>query len=113
MEPDTYVRPHKHVNPDKREVFFILKGKAAVIEFDEKGNITDHEILDPLQGSYAAEIAPGVFHTIVSLETGTVAYEVKDGPYNPEDDKHFAAWAPEEGSAESDPYLKNLLSEII
>lgn len=112
MEPGTYVRPHKHVNPDKREVFFILKGKAAVFEFDEEGNVTDHEILDPLQGRYAAEIASGVFHTIASLETGTVAYEVKDGPYNPEDDKHFAEWAPEEGSADASRYLENITSAI-
>ncbi|MFH0894232.1 MAG: WbuC family cupin fold metalloprotein [Bacteroidota bacterium] len=112
MEPGTYVCPHKHEDPDKREVFFILKGKAAVIEFDEEGNITDHEILDPIHGRYAAEIPARVYHTIVCLEAGTVAYEVKDGPYSPADDKSFAAWAPQEGSEKCDEYLNDLLKKI-
>ena len=27
MNPGTYVQPHKHEDPDKREVFIILEGK--------------------------------------------------------------------------------------
>jgi len=34
-EPGTYVRPHKHENPDKIEAFIILKGRALIVEFDE------------------------------------------------------------------------------
>ena len=26
MEPGTYIQPHKHENPEKREVFLILNG---------------------------------------------------------------------------------------
>ena len=44
MEPDTYVRPHKHESPDKLEVFFCLKGSFAVVIFNETGEITDLEI---------------------------------------------------------------------
>ena len=35
MEPGTYLRPHRHLNPDKDEVFLLLRGKAAVFIFDE------------------------------------------------------------------------------
>jgi len=109
IEPLTYIQPHKHEDPDKREVFLALRGRILVVEFDESGNIADHFILDPLKGVFGAEIPEKTFHTVVSLESGTVAYELKDGPYSPIDDKNFAAWAPKEGSPEAIPYLENLL----
>lgn len=49
IEPDSYIRPHKHENPDKVEAFFCLKGKMAVVEFDDSGEIVDHIILDASQ----------------------------------------------------------------
>ena len=51
MQPGTYLQPHKHENPDKREVFIALTGKFLALEFDEQGNITDSMILDPAKGS--------------------------------------------------------------
>lgn len=113
MEPMSYIRPHKHEDPDKREVFFVLRGKALVVEFDDKGNITEYSVLDPLEGRYGAEIPEKIFHTIISLQSGTVVYEVKDGPYSPIDDKNFASWAPPEGSPDAAVYLRKLVSELI
>ena len=37
MEPDTYIRPHRHLNPDKDEIFLLLRGKAVVFIFDDQG----------------------------------------------------------------------------
>ena len=31
IEPGSYIQPHKHENPDQREVFLLLKGKLAVV----------------------------------------------------------------------------------
>ncbi|MBW6489912.1 MAG: WbuC family cupin fold metalloprotein [Lentimicrobium sp.] len=112
MEPGTYVRPHKHEDPDKREVFIAFRGRICVIEFDETGNITDHVVLDWAAGKPAVEIAEKTYHTVISLKTGSVAYEIKDGPYDPDDDKHFAYWAPAEGSLESKPYLEALIQKL-
>lgn len=112
VEPLSYIQPHKHEDPDKREVFLALTGRLLVVEFDGLGNITDHIILDPHKGVYGAEIPEQTFHTIVSLESGTVAYELKDGPYSPIDDKNFAPWAPAEGSPEASSYLEKLLSQL-
>ena len=112
MEPMSYVQPHKHEDPDKREVFFALRGRMLVVEFDPAGNITDHIILDPLKGVYGTEIPKRTFHTIVSLESDTVAYEVKDGPYSAMDDKNFASWAPKEGSTGTRQYLEELLKKL-
>ena len=33
FEPDTYVRPHTHLNPDKREVFIIYKKESFWLYF--------------------------------------------------------------------------------
>lgn len=112
MEPMSYIQPHKHEDPDKREAFIALRGRILVVEFDEKGNIAGHIILDPLNGVYGAEIPERTFHTIVSLESGSVAYELKDGPYSPIDDKNFASWAPAEGSPDAVSYLRDLLRKL-
>lgn len=109
MEPDTYIQPHKHENPDKVEAFFVLRGRILLIEFDDAGHITDHIILDPKTGQYGGEIPPRTWHTLISLEKASVAYEVKDGPYNPTDDKNFASWAPQEGDSDCLEYNNSLL----
>ena len=112
MEPGTYVHPHKHVNPDKREVFILLKGRIAVVEFDDAGSISDKIILDHKTENYAAEIVVKSWHTVISLEQGSVYYEVKDGPYEQETDKVFAPWAPEEDSLEVTGYLDHLVKKL-
>ncbi len=108
LEPGTYLQPHKHENPDKREVFIVLRGSLVVIFFDDSGKPTEFILLDPIKGNHVVEIPVGAWHTLIALETGSVVYEVKDGPYLPMNDKNFASWAPKEGDAECDKYLKTL-----
>lgn len=112
MEPDTYIQPHKHENPDKVEAFFVLTGKILLVEFDESGNITDHIILNPKTGNFGGEIPPRTWHTLISLEPGSIAYEVKDGPYDPSIDKNFALWAPAEGDPDCLEYNKMILKRL-
>lgn len=95
MEPGTYLRPHRHLNPDKDEIFLLLRGRIAVFIFDDKGNVTETIILDPKTGVYGAEIAPGVWHGLLVLESGSVMYEVKPGPFAPLAPENFALWSPE------------------
>ena len=111
FEPGTYTQPHKHENLDKREVFIVLRGSLVVVIFDDSGNPTDFVLLDPHKGNYAIEIPPGVWHNVISLETGTVVYEIKDGPYQQISDKNFASWAPKEGDPDSDEYLRKLTDQ--
>ncbi len=112
MEPLSYIQPHKHENPDKREAFFALRGRIVVIEFDEQGNITSHILLDPMMGNFGAEIPERTFHTIIALDHGSVAYEIKDGPYTPIDDKNFAPWAPKEGEHGVGDYILGILKQL-
>jgi cupin fold WbuC family metalloprotein len=112
LEPDTYAPPHKHENPDKREVFLLMRGSVVVFFFDDEGNITDKILLDKKKGAYGVEVPPRKWHSVFSLETNSVVYEIKDGPYNPNNDKNFAPWAPSEDSEEVNDYLKFLENEI-
>ena len=105
IEPGSYAQPHKHENPDKREVFIILRGKVAAFFFDNEGNITDRIILDKEKGVFGVEVAPRKWHSIMSLDQDSVVYEIKDGPYNVQNDKIFAPWAPIEGTKEVVEYL--------
>lgn len=112
FEPGTYIQPHRHENPDKREVFIVLRGSLVVVFFDNSGMPTDFVLLDRGKGNYAVEISVGVWHTIIALEPGTVVYEVKDGPYFPISDKNFAEWAPKEGDASCGEYLARLTEKF-
>ncbi len=112
MNTDTYVCPHKHINPDKREAFILLTGKVLVLEFDDSGKITDYIILDNKNGSYGCEIELKSWHTIICMEDTTILYEVKDGPYDAVTDKVFASWAPKEGDTDCLEYNKKLLKEV-
>lgn len=112
MEPDTYVQPHKHENPDKVEAFFCLRGRVLVVEYDAKGNIIDHIILDSKSGNYGCEIPKRTWHSIICLEPDTVIYEVKDGPYDPADDKNYADWAPKEGEVGTQQFIETVLKKL-
>lgn len=112
MEPGTYVQPHKHENPDKFEIFLALRGRFVVFTFDDVGTITDHIILDAREGNYGVEIPERTYHTLVSLESASVAYEVKAGPYSILTSKNFAPWAPAEDDPGVSVYLENLLALV-
>lgn len=112
VEPSSYLRPHKHQNPDTPEVFILLRGRVLIVEFDDGGKIVDHVTLDWEKGNKGVEIPPRVFHTFISLEEGSVLYEVKRGPYCPDAAKRFATWAPAEESEEGLEFTKRVLQEL-
>jgi cupin fold WbuC family metalloprotein len=112
MEPGTYVQPHKHQEPDKREAFIILLGRVAAIEFTEAGEVCDWLIMDAAKGCFGVEFPPRCWHSLICLESGSVVYEVKDGPWNPGDDKNFATWAPREGEPGCDEFIRKVLAGI-
>jgi cupin fold WbuC family metalloprotein len=98
FEPGTYVRPHRHVQPQRWELFVALRGRALVLTFDPDGTVGERVELDAEGPALAVEIRGGVWHTVGSRAVGTVLLEVKPGPYAPLTDKDFAPWAPVEGT---------------
>ena len=113
FEPGTYIRPHKHDSPAKREVFILLRGRLLMLFFNDGGEVTKRITLSSDSGIYGVEVPPGEWHMAISLEHGTVVYELKDGPYDPVNDKEFAPWAPQEGAQEAKDYLSALLEENV
>jgi cupin fold WbuC family metalloprotein len=97
FEPGSYVRPHRHDDPSRWEVFVAIRGSAVVLGFDDAGAVTERVVIGPGEPAAAVEIPGGVWHTVASLATGTVLFELKPGPYSPLQDKDFASWAPAEG----------------
>lgn len=108
IEPNSYVHPHRHIDPPKREMFLILTGRVAVFIFDNGGNVLNFTVLDAATQNYGIEILPHEWHTIVSLSPGSIVFEVKDGPYDADVDKWFAPWAPEPDTQEAIDYLNHL-----
>lgn len=112
MEPGTYVRPHRHIQDGRFELFLCIRGKGAVFVFDERGEVAETAVICPGGENIGVEIPPNTWHTIVPLEPGTIFFEVKEGPYIEVSDKDFASWAPEPSSEECGGYLKWLVSKV-
>jgi len=100
IEPGTYIRPHRHADPLTWEVFLMLRGSAAFLSFDDSGRVIERIVLAAGGPVNAIEIPAGTWHTIASLEPGSVFFEVKQGPYKAPIAGNSAAWAPAEGNAE-------------
>ena len=101
MEPGTYIRPHRHARPNGWELMLAVHGRFAILLFDDQGKVIDRFELSSGSGSVAVEIPAQAWHTVVSLESGTVMFEIKEGPYRPASDKDFLASCPAEGTAEA------------
>lgn len=109
MEPDSYVVPHRHTNPAKPECFIGVRGRVLLFIFDDEGNVTEKLNIGPGQELFACDIPAHTWHTVISLETGTVFLEAKPGPYQPIDENDIAPWAPREGEDLCKPFLNKLL----
>lgn len=108
IEPGSYVRPHRHLASEKDETFLLVRGSLGIVTFDGAGKVTQSVLLRAAGGPVAADIPHGVYHTAVSLESGTIFFEAKAGPYLPLSDLEKGSFAPEEGSPEAPAYLNRL-----
>lgn len=109
--PGTYVPPHKHENPDKVELFSILKGQVAVLRFNDIGEIDSVLLLDEHGPIKIVEIPPRTYHSIVALEPSAVL-EIIQGPYDVATHKKIADWAPPEDSLKARDYLIYMTSIV-
>lgn len=81
LEPGTMLPIHRHQHT--AETYLLVRGKIRVMFYDDNGNEVESVLLDPLQKIYGVNISAGQWHTLEVLETRTVIFEVKDGPYCP------------------------------
>ena len=102
MEPDTYIRPHRHLQT--WELLTSLRGRFVVLTFDDNGVVIDRVVLG--EDIAVAETPIAGWHAVLSLDSGGVVFEVKHGPYVPFKEEDFAFWSP---SADDDNH-KTLMS---
>lgn len=88
MEPETFVRPHRH--PQTWEMLSPLRGRFIVLFFDEAGVVTGRTVLG--EECRVIEFAANTWHAVLSLDSGGVIFEVKQGPYAPLAGADFAPW---------------------
>lgn len=81
VEPGTVVPIHKH--PTKDESFVILRGKVRVTTHNDDGSIKEDVVLSQESGNYGVDIPKNVWHKLESLESGSVIFECKEGPFVP------------------------------
>ena len=108
IEPDSYIRPHRHLDPNKAESIVAVRGRFGLAVFDDVGRVIQTTVFAPNTDCIGVDIGPGTWHALVALEPGSVFFEAKAGPFLPLADAERAAWAPEEGSELAPKYLREL-----
>ena len=113
MQPDSYIPPHRHLDPDKDETFVVLRGLLGLVQFDDEGTIVRCTKVGAGGTAIGVDIPHGTWHTVVALEPDTVFLEAKAGPYLPFTAAEKAPWAPAENSSEALPYLAMLKVRVL
>lgn len=128
VQTDSYIAPHRHLDPNKDETFVVLRGLMGLLIFDNAGNIIEQIKVGadkttapqggPAKGTLftladgdtansagnivlGADIPAGTWHTSFALVPDTVILEAKSGPYQPLTETERAPWAPAEGAPEA------------
>lgn len=85
VEPGTKVEIHRH--PTKDESFVLLRGRVRVNTYNDDGTVMESVVLCPEEGRYGVNIPKGVWHKLESLESGSVIFECKEGPFVPHEEE--------------------------
>ena len=81
VEPGTKVEIHRH--PTKDESFVLLRGRVKVNTYNDDGTVIESVVLCPEDGLYGVDIPKNVWHNVECLESGSVFFECKEGPFVP------------------------------
>lgn len=79
IEPGTVLPVHRHMNSSVTIV--CIRGHFEELLYDDNGNLT--EAIDMIPGGTVINLPIGTWHSIRSLESGTVLLEVQDGQWEP------------------------------
>ncbi len=108
LEMDSYIQPHRHLDPTKDETLIVVRGKLGAIFFDDVGKVAHKVVIEAGGDNVGLHTPSGVFHSFVALAPNSVIFEAKAGPYVPVGDDEKASWAPAENSAEAGSYLEKM-----
>ena len=83
LQPGTYVRPHRHRREQVGagfECFVVLQGSVGLLVLNSAGEVLQRERLEASGEVRGVQLAAGLFHTLVALESNSVMFEIKQGP---------------------------------
>lgn len=116
IELGSYIRPHRHATDPRDELLIAIRGLMALVTFDEQGMVTGVVRFGVDRNgeglAVGAEVPANMWHTVIALEPGCVLLEVKAGPFDPNQSKDLAPWAPDEGSSSANKYLDKLIESV-
>ncbi len=104
----SYVRPHRHLDPEKGETVLCLRGRFGLLFFADDGTVSATRVIAAGSDCLGVNVAPGTWHSLLALEPESVFFEAKAGPYCPLSPAETAAWAPAENTAEAIAYEARL-----
>ena len=81
IEPGSVIPIARH--PNSNETLILIQGKLRVLIYNDQKEILEDVVLDKGLNNIGYHIPKGVWHTVISLETGTVLFETREGPYIP------------------------------
>lgn len=87
LEPGTDLPIHRH--PHSSETYLVVKGAIRVFRYSDDKELLETYQLEAGGKNFGVNILAGEWHTLEVLESGTVIFEVKDGPYTPLEDEHI------------------------
>ena len=79
LEPGTMMPIHRHLGSS--ETVICVRGHFEEYLYDENGVLI--ETIDMRPGGAMVNVPAGQWHSLRCLESGTVLFEAKDGPYAP------------------------------
>ena len=81
LEPGTVMPIHRHLASS--ETVIIIRGRIRWLFYDEQGRITESTELWSDGDVRMLNVEKGRWHSLECLESGSVLFEAKDGPYHP------------------------------
>ena len=91
IEPGTVLPVHRH--RASNEIVICLRGHFEEYLYDASGALV--ETVDMVPGGDVLNIPAGQWHSLRSFESGTVLFEAKDGPWEPQSDEDVLAAGPD------------------
>ncbi|KIN90041.1 WbuC family cupin fold metalloprotein [Thauera sp. SWB20] len=130
----SYLVPHRHALSPRDETMLAVRGRLALVVFDEAGEVVEvvhfgaqggeggylgaqgcaggssgMNVLGPTDRPAAGVLVPaGTWHTVLALDDDAILFETKAGPFDPAAPKEPAPWAPAEGTVEAGAYFARL-----
>ncbi|WP_155419480.1 WbuC family cupin fold metalloprotein [Chromobacterium subtsugae] len=106
MASDSYIKPHKHESDNQWELVTWMSGEMLIVIFDDLGRILN-KVKIGQRSNRIMEIQRNQYHSYVPLSD--CAYlEIRNCRFvygQPEVDRTFASWAPDEGSIEVNDFV--------